>query len=62
MMIITVRDGMGLKIHGVKTSGLRRSRVPSRPAGRDPGRDGTGFFKGIFEKPTLWKLFKKLLE
>ena len=47
---------------------MERSRVPSRPAGRDPGRDqrwydpvsrpvprdgirdGTGFFKGIFEK------------
>ena len=28
--------------------------VPSRPAGRDPGWDGTGFFfKGIFEKRVL---------
>ena len=34
----------------VRASGMVRSRVPSRPAGRDPGRDGTGFFKGIFEK------------
>ena len=28
---------------------MEQSRVPSRPAGRDPGRDGMGFLKGIFE-------------
>ena len=39
--------------------GLRRSRVPSRPAGRDPGRDGTGFFKGIFEKTRPVEMVQK---
>jgi len=38
---------------------LLRSRVPSRPAGRDPGRDGTGFFKGIFEKTRPTKAVSK---
>ena len=37
-------------------AGMVRFRVPSRPAGRDPGRDGTGFFKGIFEKPVKQKI------
>ena len=40
-------------------AGLRRSRVPSRPAGRDPGRDGTGFFKGIFEKTRPVEIVQK---
>ena len=39
--------------------GLRRSRVSSRPAGRDPGRDGTGFFKGIFEKTRPVEIVQK---
>ena len=42
-------------------AGLRRSRVPSRPAGRDPGRDGTGFFKGIFEKTRPLKTHEKFI-
>ena len=40
---------------------LVRSRVPSRPAGRDPGRDGTGFFKGIFEKTRPIEMVQKTL-
>ena len=47
-----------LIIHG-SLAGLRRSRVPSRPAGRDPGRDGTGFFKGIFEKTRPVEMVQK---
>ena len=42
-----------------RNSGLRRSCVPSRPAGRDPGRDGTGFFKGIFEKTCPVEMVQK---
>ena len=37
-----------------------RSRVPSRPAGRDPGRDGTGFSKGIFEINPSYRRFLKI--
>ena len=44
---------------GVTGAGLRLSRVPSRPAGRDPGRDGTGFFKGIFEKTRPVEIVQK---
>ena len=31
----------------------------SRPVGRDPGRDGTGFFKGIFEKTRPIEMVQK---
>ena len=41
------------------SAALVRSRVPSRPAGRDPGRDGTGFFKGIFEKTRPVEIVQK---
>ena len=48
-----------VRICSKQQSGLRRSRVPSRPAGRDPGRDGTGFFKGIFEKTRPVEIVQK---
>ena len=52
-----------LQFYVAPTTGLRRSRVPSGPAGRDPGRDGirdgTGFFKGIFDKNRPVEIVQK---
>ena len=54
-IIYQIRTTTSVSIRDELQPGLLRSRVPSRPAGRDPGRDG--FFQSIFEKTRPTKFF-----